>query len=123
MHGTFDIQNALLKIHCGFMYVFISTGMYLVVVYFVFRCSFYFFLAHVNSAKSYEWNCRIVAMVHAFISTRLTETCLIIGPWPFDTLGEVNTLMQTYVLNVSAGYFIFEILWCFYMRTEGFIML
>ena len=97
--------------------------MYLVLGFAVLWTSVYFMLVYWNNSCSHEWNCRVVAMLHSLIITKLVETCLVIGPWPFHTLGQPNSLMQSFNISMSAGYFLFEISWCLYMRTEAPIML
>ena len=85
--------------------------------------SLYSFICKTNPKRSHEWNCRVIAMLHALLVTKLVEVLLIIGPWQFDTFGDRNTLLQNVIMVISAGYFIFEIIWCIVMRTEGVIML
>lgn len=84
----------------------------------------YFFIAIINSHRSSDWNSRIFAISHAVFITGLSYWCAFqTGPWPFDTLGFPNTSLQTLVLVISIGYFLFDFIWCVYMGTEGLIML
>ena len=84
----------------------------------------YFILHVLNRRRSAEWNCRLVTVVHAVISTGLCLTsALIIGPWPFSHVGEPNTRLHTTIMVVSLGYFFFDFLWSLYMQTESNIML
>ncbi|KAG7483525.1 hypothetical protein MATL_G00039330 [Megalops atlanticus] len=45
------------------------------------------------------------------------------GPWPFTHPGTENTPLQVTALALSLGYFMFDMGWCVYFRTEGSIML
>lgn len=84
----------------------------------------YFILHVLNRHRSAEWNCRLVTVVHALISTVLCLTSAVItGPWPFTYLGEANTSLHNTIMIISLGYFAFDFLWCLYMRSEGPVML
>lgn len=84
----------------------------------------YFILHAINSKRSAEWNCRLVTVAHAFLSTSLcfTSAC-VTGPWPFTYLGEANTKLHNAAMVLSLGYFLFDFAWCIYMKTEGPVML
>ena len=62
-------------------------------------------------------------LTHALVITRSVEYTAFFEIWPFDTMGYRNTYSQNLTLCLTAGYFIFEIAWCLYMRTEGILML
>ena len=84
----------------------------------------YLALCNVNHMHTSEWNCRIIAMIHSLLVTKLVEVmALITGPWPFTTLAHPNTSLQNITLIISAGYFIFDIIWCTVMQTEGYTMM
>ena len=85
---------------------------------------FYFILHTINRSCSAEWNCRIVTAVHGIVATSLcfSSACLV-GPWPFSYIGRANTGLHTTILLISLGYFLFDFLWCLYMKTEGAVML
>lgn len=86
--------------------------------------AFYALFCCINHRKSYEWNCRIIAISHAILVTNSVDLlCFVIGPWPFSHFAETNTLLQNSVLSISAGYFIFDTIWCLFMKTEGVIMI
>ena len=86
--------------------------------------SLYCLLCFVNRHRSYEWNCRLVTIIHASLTTILSSWCgFITGPWPLVFMGEANTPFQTFIATFTLGYFIFDFLWCLYMRTEGLDML
>ena len=84
----------------------------------------YFILHAINRKRSAEWNCRLITVAHAFLSTSLcfTSAC-ITGPWPFTYLGEANTKLHNAAMVLSLGYFLFDFVWCMYMKTEGPVML
>lgn len=85
---------------------------------------FYALLCCLNYARNHEWNCRIVATSHALLlTTSINVISFVIGPWPFAHFAETNTLLQNLALSVSAGYFLFDTLWCIFMQSEGVLML
>ena len=85
----------------------------------------YYFLLYFFLRKKYnaEWISRIVAITHALAIARSVEYTALFETWPFDTMGFLNTNNQNITLCLTAGYFLFEIGWCLYMRTEGPLML
>ncbi|XP_060902598.1 TLC domain-containing protein 5a isoform X1 [Labrus mixtus] len=86
--------------------------------------SFYFIVCIVNGSRSYEWNCRLVTLVHGILAVCITSYIgYVDGPWPFTHPGTKNTPLQMSALVVSLGYFIFDMAWCVYFRTEGPVML
>lgn len=86
--------------------------------------SLYYVLCIVNKRCSLEWNCRMLTVCHGLLSVIMCMYCaFLVGPWPFDALGEKNTPLQTLCIVVTLGYFLFDFSWCIYMRTEGIDML
>lgn len=84
----------------------------------------YFILHSFNRSCSAEWNCRLITAIHAIISASLCFTsAVIVGPWPFNYIGESNTSFHNTIMIISLGYFMFDFLWCLYMRSEGAVML
>lgn len=78
----------------------------------------------INSKHSAEWNCRIVAGLHGFVSALLCfVSAFILGPWPFTYIGYPPNTLHCDIIIISFGYFLFDLLWCLYMRTEGALML
>nr|XP_020455734.1 transmembrane protein 136 isoform X3 [Monopterus albus] len=46
--------------------------------------TFYLILCNVNGSKSYEWNCRLVTLVHGILAVCITAYIgYVDGPWPF----------------------------------------
>lgn len=85
---------------------------------------FYFIIHLLNRRCSAEWNCRIITGVHGALSAGLCLiSALVVGPWPFSYLGEKSTELHTAIMIISLGYFLFDFLWCLYMKTEGRVML
>ena len=98
--------------------------MFAVVGSFLLWVDFYFLLHALNNKCSAEWNCRIVTAIHATISASLCLSSVVyFGPWPFTYLGEKSTNLHKAIMIISLGYFLFDFLWCMYMRTEGKVML
>ncbi|KAL2095086.1 hypothetical protein ACEWY4_009805 [Coilia grayii] len=84
----------------------------------------YAFICYVNAPRGYEWNCRLVTFLHGVVIVLLTAYIAFIdGPWPLTHTGTENTPMQVLALLVSLGYFVFDMCWCLYFRTEGPVML
>ena len=84
----------------------------------------YFILHALNRHHSAEWNCRLITVIHAIISTSLCfASAVIIGPWPFSYIGEASTGLHNTVMVISLGFFLFDFLWCIYMKSEGGVML
>ncbi|TNN37265.1 Transmembrane protein 136 [Liparis tanakae] len=86
--------------------------------------SLYFLLCNLNGSRSCEWNCRLVTLVHGILAVGITGYIgYVDGPWPFTYPGTKNTPLQISAMLVSLGYFIFDVAWCVYFRTEGPVML
>ncbi|XP_062450549.1 TLC domain-containing protein 5-like [Rhea pennata] len=86
--------------------------------------SLYAFFCCWNKHRSYEWSCRLVTLLHGVIVTCLSGyIALLDGPWPLTHAGSPNTSLQTHVLSLTLGYFIFDLGWCLYFQTEGDLML
>ncbi|NXP69666.1 TM136 protein, partial [Ramphastos sulfuratus] len=77
-----------------------------------------------NKHRSPEWSCRLVTLLHGVIVTCLSGyVTLLDGPWPLTHAGSPNTILQTHVLCLTLGYFLFDLGWCLYFQTEGYLML
>ncbi|XP_067910507.1 TLC domain-containing protein 5 [Heterodontus francisci] len=86
--------------------------------------SLYISFCQLNSHHHYEWNCRLVTLIHGVLIVCFSAYVgFIDGPWPFTHPGAPNTVLQTQVLCLSLGYFIFDMSWCIYFQTEGLVML
>ena len=97
---------------------------YLLMLFIVLWSSYYFILyALLHKKYNAEWISRVVALTHALVIARSVEYITFFETWPFDTMGFQNTHHQNLTLCLTAGYFLFEISWCLYMRTEGVLML
>ncbi|KAK9962132.1 hypothetical protein ABG768_007510 [Culter alburnus] len=84
----------------------------------------YALLCYTNGTCGYEWNCRLVTLFHGILAVCITAYLgYIDGPWPFTNPGTKNTPLQITAMVVSLGYFIFDMGWCVYFRTEGLVML
>ncbi|GAB0199675.1 POU domain, class 2, transcription factor 3 [Grus japonensis] len=107
---------------------FNSSGMVSIVL--EVTCSFvawlflYICFRYWNKRCSYEWSCRLVTLLHGVIVTCLSGyVALLDGPWPLTHAGSPNTSLQIHVLSLTLGYFIFDLGWCLYFQTEGYLML
>ncbi|CAH1798131.1 unnamed protein product, partial [Owenia fusiformis] len=84
----------------------------------------YLTLCIVNPTRTYEWQCRIVTLLHAVSMVAVCGWCAFIqGPWPFTDPGGPNTQLQHMACMLSLGYFLFDFTWCIFSRTEGAIMM
>lgn len=88
---------------------------------------FYYILCIVNGrkSKSFEWNCRLVTSLHAFVAVALAcYSAFVVGPWPFmiNYTGQPNSHLTISILVISLGYFIFDVIWCVYFNTEERVM-
>ncbi|KAL7834501.1 hypothetical protein SRHO_G00287480 [Serrasalmus rhombeus] len=86
--------------------------------------SLYILLCYVNGKQGCEWNCRLVTLLHGVLIVCVTAYIgFVDGPWPFTHPGTENTPLQMLALLLSLGYFLFDMAWCVYFRTEGPVML
>lgn len=91
---------------------------------FFFWAALYYHLCIFNSHRSREWNCRVLTVVHAVVSTFLSYwSGFQTGPWPFDAFGGPNTPLHVLIGTITLGYFVFDFVWCVCHRTEGLDML
>ncbi|KAG8305854.1 hypothetical protein J6590_060209 [Homalodisca vitripennis] len=73
--------------------------------------------------QSAEFYCRIVTVVHAVTVVTLSVGCYWQGPDPYKSPGERNTLLQDITLEISLGYFLYDLGWSLYHQTEPAIMI
>lgn len=91
---------------------------------FLFWVDLYSLVSVINIGKSAEWNCRIVAGLHGAVSAFLCFiSAFILGPWPFNYIGYPPNQFHCSIIVISFGYFLFDLVWCLYMKTEGPVML
>lgn len=83
---------------------------------------YYFCLCIFNRKRSREWNCRIVAFTHSFLVCRMTEYFIFLDSWPLNRIGGQIMDNDYIILYFSASYFMFDLIWCLYMGTEGPVM-
>ncbi|XP_065180934.1 TLC domain-containing protein 5-like [Sycon ciliatum] len=93
---------------------------------FAFWSSLYATANWFNPKRSSEWNCRIVTFIHGVVLVICTSwSVFVIGPVPYrqEALGLKTSALQENLLIISFGYFLFDLLWCLVMQTEGLLML
>lgn len=84
----------------------------------------YYIVSAINQKHSAEWNCRIIAGLHGTVSAICCFiSVFILGPWPFSYIGYPPNSFHCIIIIISSGYFLFDLLWCLYMKTEGILML
>nr|XP_028564632.1 transmembrane protein 136-like [Podarcis muralis] len=77
-----------------------------------------------NKHRSPEWSCRLVTLLHGLIVTFFSGyIAWIDGPWPLTHAGYPNTALQVCLMCLSLGYFLFDLSWCIYFKSEGNLML
>ncbi len=118
MQATIRAGDAMIQASNNYEFLFAAIGSFLA------WSDSYFILHTLNRHCSAEWNCRLITVAHALISTSLCFTSAVLtGPWPFSYVGEANTTLHNTVMIISLGYFLFDLMWCIYMRSEGNVML
>ncbi|XP_061449380.1 TLC domain-containing protein 5-like [Rhineura floridana] len=77
-----------------------------------------------NKHRTLEWSCRMITLMHGLIVTFLSGyIALIDGPWPLTHAGHPNTAHQVRLMCLTLGYFLFDLSWCIYFKSEGSLML
>lgn len=67
-----------------------------------FWVSLYCVLCGVNGSRSYEWNCRLVTLLHGMLAVAITAYIgYVDGPWPFSYPGK-NEGVQTANVDQAA---------------------
>ncbi|KAK0057555.1 transmembrane protein 136 [Biomphalaria pfeifferi] len=96
----------------------------MILLYFSIWISFYFALCFWKPSRSCEWHCRTVTVLHAVTVTLIAiYVVFILGPSPFTHAGGRNTPAQVMAVSICLAYFLFDLGWCLYFRTEGPVML
>ena len=83
----------------------------------------YYIVLSSNPKRSELWNCRILAMMHSLMVTKLIEISLLVEGNPFCNIGERNSDLQNLAMVFSGGYFLFDLAWCILKGNEGFMIL
>ena len=78
-----------------------------------------------QSKSASEVACRAVCVAHALESCALSAVSnLVVGPWVYTAVGEPNTPLQSAILEISLGYFLFDlIVWCIMIENESTLMM
>jgi len=78
----------------------------------------------VKCCDAWEGSSRCVTLVHALLIIFMSGwSAFVEGPWPFTDPADSNTRLEHWTCVVTLSYFIFDLLWCLYFRTEGSVML
>ncbi len=66
-----------------------------------------------------------MCIVHALESCALSAVSnVVVGPWVHTAVGKPNTPLQSAILEISLGYFLFDlIVWCVMIEKESTIMM
>ena len=66
-----------------------------------------------------EVACRIICIFHAVEVCVLSAVSnFVVGPWAYNSVGEANTPLQSAILEISLGYFVFDLAWCVLVGNE-----
>lgn len=116
-------QNSIDDYHCACDYQCKDIAL-AILGSFLLWLNLYNIICAINWKHSAEWNCRIVAGLHGTVSAVVCFiSAFILGPWPFNYIGYPPNMLHCNIIVVSFGYFLFDLLWCLYMKTEGLVML
>jgi hypothetical protein len=67
---------------------------------------------------------RVVTIVYALgICVLAAISNLVVGPWAYSSVGEKNTPLQTLTLQLSLGYFLFDLTWSIVAGGETLLLL
>ena len=118
-----ELNTSTLQLHCACNYQ-CKEILLAILGSFLLWLNLYNCIYIANWKHSAEWNCRIVAGLHGTVSaTFCFISAFILGPWPFTYIGYPPNSLHCSILVLSFGYFLFDLLWCLYMQTEGLVML
>ena len=86
--------------------------------------SLYFCIRIFNHKCSLRWNNRIVSFMHNSLAGILVFiSAICIGPWPLNYMGQKNLPFHIAIITISAGYLLYDTLWCMWYRTGGPLLL
>ena len=61
----------------------------------------YAVICYINAPRGFEWNCRLVTLLHGILIVLLTAYIAFIdGPWPFTHAGEIPKALNILTLHV-----------------------
>ncbi len=65
----------------------------------------------VNAEKN-EWNRKLIVIFHGTLASLLAIiSSVLVGPNPISYIGQPNTILHNWIVNISAGFFLFDIMW------------
>ena len=65
----------------------------------------------INSEKD-EWNRKLIGIFQGILTSLLAIiSSVLIGPCPISYIGQPNTMLHNWIVNISAGFFLFDIMW------------
>ncbi|KAL3265885.1 hypothetical protein HHI36_010076 [Cryptolaemus montrouzieri] len=73
--------------------------------------------------KSPEFNSRLLTWIHGIIATIIGLNQCLLNENPFEHPDWITTNIQNFLLVFSLGYFIYDLIWCSYYRTETGLMI
>lgn len=95
---------------------------YAITISFLFWCTFYACTALIFRNKTPEYWSRFITLVHGAFSAFLGINHCFSNDWSFKNPNSPTTDSQAFLLVFSLGYFMEDLLWCFYYQTESTLM-
>lgn len=83
----------------------------------------YFALRRLLSSKTPEYSCRLITLVHGLVASTVGMNQCFLNENPFEHPDWITNDTQNILLIFSLGYFIFDLTWCSYYRTETRLMI
>ncbi|XP_038066180.1 TLC domain-containing protein 5-like, partial [Patiria miniata] len=111
-------------IHAGIGYTVtmeLTTGPILLLTVTAFVCwsALYGLFCWLQPHRSYEWNCRVVVLIHAVTVLSMSSTFgFLYNPWPFTHPGNKSNIYEITTMIVCLGYFLFDFCWCVWFYDD-----
>lgn len=88
-----------------------------------FWCAFYLLITYIVPDKSPEYYSRILTLFHGlYVTIYGVSLCSSSATKVFEQPDAVSSYEQSFLLAVSLGYFMQDLLWCLYYQTETRLM-
>ncbi|XP_044749013.1 TLC domain-containing protein 5-like [Coccinella septempunctata] len=83
----------------------------------------YFVLRRLLPGKTAEYSCRLITLMHGLVASMVGLSQCFLNENPFEHPDWITNDKQNLLLIFSLGYFIFDLTWCSYNRTETGLMI
>lgn len=85
-------------------------------------CLIYLLACIIFPEKEPEYRSRAVTVIHGVFSATQGTTQCFKDNWTFDEPDKPTTDFQAFLIVISLGYFMEDLLWCLYYQTESKLM-